>query len=104
MQTVDLLSLPVEVSGWYAEGRFFVEYSTLDSTGLGQKTLLLRAVHADSFARSHPQAHYVESMEPSERFGYSKLHLRDFPPRRNGRCEPNTPPEHPIGVREEVKP
>jgi hypothetical protein len=116
MQKVDLLRLPVEVSGWDAAGRFFVEYSTLDSTGLGQKTLLLRhavqtcslifirAVHADSFARSHPQAHHVESMEPSERFGYSKLHLRDFPPRRNGGCEPNTPPEHPIGVREEVKP
>jgi hypothetical protein len=78
MQKVDLLSLPVEVSGWDAAGRFFVEYSTLDSTGLGQKTLLLRhavqtcslifirAVHADSFARSHPQARHVESMEPSE--------------------------------------
>jgi hypothetical protein len=116
MQKVDLLGLPVEVSGWDAEGRFFIEYSTLDSTGLGQKTLLLRhevqtrslifirALHAGSFARSHPQAHHVESLESSERFGYSKLHLRDFPPRRNGGCEPKIPLEHPIGVREEVKP
>jgi len=28
-----------------------------------------------------------------------QVHLRDFPPRRNGGCEPKTA-EHPIGVRE----
>ena len=115
MQTSDLINLPVEVSGWDSEGRFFVEHSTLDSTELGQKTLLLRhavqsrslifirALYADSFTKSHPEVHHVERREPSERSGYSKLHLTDFPPRRNGGCEPKDPAEHPIGVRKEVK-
>jgi hypothetical protein len=115
MQKMELTSLAVEVSGWDAEGRFFVEHSALDSTGSGRKTLLLRhavppsslvfirARHADSFAKSHPEAHHVERMESSESSGYHKLHLTDFPPRRNGGGEPKDAAEHLIGVREEVK-
>jgi hypothetical protein len=116
MQKSELISLPVEVSGWDAEGRFFVEQTALDSTEPGQKTLLLRhavntrsfvfirARYADSFAKSHPEVHHVERLESSERCGYHKLHLTDFPPRRNGGCEPKDAAEHLIDVSEEAKP
>ena len=116
MHTSNLITLPVEVSGWDAEGRFFVEHSTLGSTELGQKTLLLRhavqsrslifirALYTDSFMKSHPEVHHVDRMESSERFGYKKLHLTDLPPRHNGGGEPKDSTKHPIGVREEVKP
>lgn len=115
MQKSELIGLPVEVSGWDTEGRFFVEHSALDSTESGQKTLLLRhAVHArsfvfirardgDSFAKSHPEVHHVERTESSEHCGYHKLHLTDFPPRRNGGGKPKNAAEHLIGVCEEVK-
>ena len=105
--------LPVEVSGWDVDGRFFVELSTLDSTELGSRTLLLR--HAvqirslifmrplyDSFAKSHPQTHHVEVMQLGQRSG-CRVHLERFPQRDDEIYEPKGPAKHPIVVREEVK-
>lgn len=38
MQKSELIGLRVEVSGWDAEGQFFVEHSALGSPESGQKT------------------------------------------------------------------
>ena len=114
-QSLDSISLPVEVSGWDAEERFFVEHSTLACSQLGEKTLFLRnavqagsivflrALYADGFAKSYPEPHCIQGMKPSNRLGYKTLRLTDFPPRRNGSCEPKDSLEHPICVHEEVK-
>jgi hypothetical protein len=114
-QSLDSISLPVEVSGWDAEERFFVEHSTLACSQLGEKTLFLRnavqagsivflrALYGDGFAKSYPEPHCIQGMEPPNCLGYKTLHLTDFPPRRHGSCEPKDSLEHLIGVHEEVK-
>lgn len=115
MQKSDIVSLPVEVSGWDHECRFFVEYSTFDSCKPGQNTLLLRnvvrahsvifvrALYGNAFAKSYPRIHQVEAIEPAERCGFNKLHLKDFLPPNASGDEPKVPVEHPISVRDEVK-
>lgn len=115
MPTPELIGLPVEVSGWDADGRFFVEHAALDSPESGQKTLLLRhtvhtrslvfvrALYTDAFTEPHPQAHQVDRMEGSERSGYHRLHLADFPPRRHGGYEPKDPVKASYRCAREVK-
>jgi len=111
-RSFDSIHLPVEVSGWDAEDRFFVEHSTLSCTELGEKTLSLlhlvrirslvfvKALSSDSFAKSHPEPQYLEEIERS---ALNKLHLKDFSPRRSGQSEPKDSTEHLISVRDEVK-
>jgi hypothetical protein len=114
MQRLHPSGLLVEVSGWDVDDRSFVELSTLDSTELGSRTLLLR--HAvqirslifirpllyDSFAKSHPQTHHVEVMQLGQRSG-CRVHLERFPQSDDEIYEPKGPAKHPIDVREEVK-
>jgi hypothetical protein len=115
MQKVVLVGLPVEVSGWDCEGRFFVEHSRLDSSESGEKSVLLRSavsrhglifIRADStnrFVNAHPEAYQVEKTTPAERFGFNRLDVTDFPPFPTGLYEPKVPGKHPINVRDEVK-
>ena len=112
---LESISLPVEVSGWDTQGRFFVEHSTLDCTESGSKVLalrcsvsgrsflFLRTLYSGSVGKSHPEAYRVESIESSEASGFKYLHLANFLPRRSRECEPKHLPKHLIDVREEVK-
>ena len=109
------ISLLVEVSGWDAQGTFFLEHSTLDCTESGCKVLALRSTVSDSsplflrtlysgsFGKSTPEAYRVESIESTGDSGFRYLHLANFLPRRSPGCEPKDLPKHPIDVREEVK-
>lgn len=111
----DSISLPVEVSGWDAEGSFFVEHSRLDCKPSGCKVLAMRhlvrggsllfvrTMYPDYFAKSYPEAYQVERIESLEGSGFKNLHLANFLPRRSGECEPKDSAEHLINVREEVK-
>lgn len=72
----DLICLQVEVSGWDTKGRFFVEHSVLDCFESGEKALSLRhkvgirsvvfvrSLYSAGFAKSYPEAHHVEKVEP----------------------------------------
>lgn len=111
----DLICLQVEVSGWDTKGRFFVEHSVLDCFESGEKALSLRhkvgirsvvfvrSLYSAGFAKSYPEAHHVEKVEPQGEAGYRKLHLADFPPRHKNDPEPKGSSEHPIGEWEEVR-
>ena len=112
---LESISLPVEVSGWDAQGSFFVEHSTLDCTESGGKVLalrrsvsgrsllFLRTLYSGSVGKSHHEAYRVESIESNEGSGFRHLHLANFLPRRSRDGEPKDLPKHPIGVHEEVK-
>ena len=112
---LESISLAVEVSGWDAEGSFFIEHSTLDCSQSGCKVLalrnpvgsrsliFLRTLYMGYFAKSCPEAYQVERIESSEGLGFNNLHLADFLPRRSGAYEPKGLAEHLIDVREEVK-
>lgn len=109
------ISLPVEVSGWDAEGTFFIEHSTLDCTESGCKVLalrrtvsdrsplFLRTLYSGSVCKSTPEAYQVESIESTGGSAIRYLHLSNFLPRRSRECEPKNLAKHPIDVREEVK-
>lgn len=111
----ELISLTVEVSGWDAEGSFFVEHSTLDCTESGCKVLalrrsvsgrsllFLRTLYSGVLGKSSPEAYRIESIDPTEGFGFKYLHLANFLPRRSRECEPKDLTQHLIDVREEVK-
>lgn len=112
---VDSIRLAVEVSGWDANDAFFVEHSLLDCFAAGQKTLSLRhevknhsvifirSIYPESLTKSYPEAHHVEMIDSRSEPGYYRLHLVDFPPRRNSSYEPKTSTGHRIDVWEEVK-
>lgn len=109
------ISLPVEVSGWDAQGIFFLEHSTLDCTESGCKVLalrrtvsgrsplFLRTLYSGSIGKSYPEPYQVESIESAGDSEFRYLHLANFLPRRSPECEPKDLPKHPIDVREEVK-
>lgn len=112
---LESISLPVEVSGWDTQGNFFLEHSTLDCTESGSKMLalrrsvdgrsllFLRTLYSGSVGNACSEAYRVESIESAEGSGFNHLRLANFLPRRSPDCEPKDLPEHPIGVREEVK-
>jgi len=109
------ISLPVEVSGWDAQGIFFIEHSNLDCTESGCKVLalrrtvsdrsplFLRTLYSGSFGKSTPEAYQVESIESTADSGVRYLHLANYLPRRSREYEPKDLSKHPIDVREEVK-
>jgi len=112
---LELISLPVEVSGWDNRGSFFVEHAILDCTESGGKVLalrrsvscrsllFLRTLYSDFVGKSYPEAYRVESIDSTESSGFKYLHLENFLPRRSQGYEPKDSAQHLMNVREEVK-
>ena len=86
----------VEVSGWDAEGQFFVEIADLDSNDSGHTTVsLFHRVHSgslvfvrllhgegeDAYEKSHPTANEAQAAEPPDSTGRSRIRLIPCQPR-----------------------
>jgi len=92
----DTATQSVEVSGWDAEGQFFVEIAELDFNDSGGKTVsLCHSVHSGSLVfirllhgdgkeaheKGHPTAHEAQAAEPPDFTGKSRIRLIPCQPR-----------------------
>jgi len=86
----------VEVSGWDAEGQFFVEIADLDLNDSGDHSVSLchsvhsgslvfvRLLHGDgeeAYGKGHPTAHEAQAAEPPDFTGRFRIHLIPCQPR-----------------------
>jgi len=97
MNTItDTVTQSVEVSGWDAEGQFFVEIAELNFADSGDKTVsLCHRVHTrslvfvrlphgyggEAYEKSQPTAHEAQAAEPPDFTGRSRIRLIPCQPR-----------------------
>jgi hypothetical protein len=117
LQTTDPTNYPVEISGWDAQGAFFVATASLNWSESGTRIVslrrrlrpgslvFLRLLTPAGLGKCCPSPHTVEVIEGPDRAGWSKVRLLSSQPRHAIVKSPEDSLEHLIlCVSREVKP